>query len=114
VTLAERSPADARSDASPRPRLDLKDALSICFAMLDEDPSLYRAATEMWHALAPFVPALIHAQAELALEALDALDRPDAPSRLRALHRRASRPELVDLPCVIDQWRADSQGRPNT
>jgi hypothetical protein len=87
--------------------------LSICFAMIDEDPSLSRAATGMWHALAPFVPALSHAQAELALEALDALDGPDAPSRLRALHRRASRPDLVDLACVLDQWLAHLQRRPN-
>ncbi len=104
----------ARSDASQRPRLDLKDALSICIAMVDEDPSLHHAATGMWHALAPFVPGLTNAQADLALDVLDALRGPDAASRLRTLRRRASRRDLADLVFVLDQWLAHREARPES
>jgi hypothetical protein len=59
----------------------VKDALSICLAMVDEDRSLQRAAADMWRALAPFVPALTQADAEAALAALEALGEHDAPRK---------------------------------
>lgn len=83
--------------------MEVKDGLSICFAMVDEDPSLHGAATGMWNALVPFMPALTQAQMEFALNALDALAGPDASTQLRMLRRRSGRCELA---FVIDQWLA--------
>ena len=82
MTAAETtSTAAATGNALPQPRLRADDALSICLAMVAEDASLYRAATAMWKALAPFIPGHTEAQDNLALEALHALANPNpAPS----------------------------------
>jgi hypothetical protein len=65
---------DVRVSASPQPRLGVKDALSICLAMVDDDRSLHHAAIGMWHALAPFVPTLTRARNHDLAEIASAVD----------------------------------------
>jgi hypothetical protein len=97
--------------AYPQPRLNVKDALSICLAMIGDDESLRQTATSMWHALSPFVAALTQAEADVSLAALQALGGPDPPRRLRELRRRAARQDLVDVVCVLDEWLARGAAR---
>jgi hypothetical protein len=106
---------DQRRAVAHRPdaatRLDVEHALSICLAMVAGDRTAYRAAARMWQALAPFVPALTHVESAVALEALEALAGPDAPSRLRRLRGRAACHGLAGLVSVLDEWLVRAEQR---
>jgi hypothetical protein len=98
-----RAPARSREEAHGS-RLDARDALSICVAMVASDPSLATAAVGMWRALAPFVSALSEDDSRLALALLEAIARRDALADLRRLRRRAARRGRTDLVAIVDQW----------
>jgi hypothetical protein len=113
----DRSPTCGHGDgmhfSAPPPRLGVRDALSICVAMVEDDRSLRLAATRMWHSLAPFVPALTQAEAQVGLAVLEALAGNDARTEIREIRRRAARRGLADVAAVLEDWLART-GAPST
>jgi hypothetical protein len=115
VTGVDQSRAVAQGPcaaALPPSRLDVADALSVCLAMVDDDRSAYHAAARMWLALAPFVPALTQVESDAALEALDAVRRPDARSHLHRLRGRADCRGLAGVASALDAWLESRRARP--
>jgi hypothetical protein len=57
----------------------------------------------MWHALAPFVPALTQEEARIATAALEASAGHDAITGVRELRHRAAHHGLADIAAVLEE-----------
>jgi hypothetical protein len=88
------------------PHLALNDALTICLAMLADDPSVLSSAATMWRVLATHVRSVTPPERSAGLAALQAAAGRDPLADVRALRVRARRDGLLDIATALENWLA--------